>query len=103
MEKDFIKSSFCKICIIYLGYSDVVTPDFSDKEERERFKYALLHPDYGLSVYITMIDQVQYIVLRSSEVDLQVFLDEITSFGKDSQNRLDLDANTVEKLLNNEL
>ena len=49
--------------------------------DRQRFQYALLHPKYGLCVYIfNPVGTVGggYIILRSDDVDLSSFLNELS-------------------------
>lgn len=54
---------------------DAVNGMLADRHKKKMFTDLICHPKYGLPVYVV---QNQYIVLRSGEVDLDLFLEEIS-------------------------
>ena len=85
-----------------LGMIQYVTGTCS-RYDRQRFQYALLHPKYGLCVYIINPPQCEsgYIVLRSDDVDLSSFFVYLSDVlvEKPTHDKLLLTKETVQLLL----
>lgn len=90
---------------LFNGFNTEYVPIITDDAAR-RFKHALLHPKFGLCVYIINPEKVDggYIVLRSDDVDLSFFWahfsDDISKLKSCSKgNRFELDKETLQMLL----
>ena len=88
---------------LYLGYDTEYVTGTCSRYDRQRFQYALLHPKYGLCVYIINPPQCDsgYIVLRSDDVDLSSFFVHLSDVlvEKLKRDRLLLTKETVQLLL----
>jgi hypothetical protein len=64
------------------------------------FKDLLCHPKHGLAVYIIAN---QFILLKSRETDLEIFIEELVKHSHDekSENRLNVTPELVDDLLKN--
>lgn len=91
---------------LFLSYDTDNVSDTKNINDRQRFKHALLHPKYGLCVYIfNPVGTVGggYIILRSDDVDLSSFLNELSSDinkKKTNQKAFVLTKEIVQMLLN---
>ncbi len=82
---------------LFRGYNrDGMYEDCNTKNARKRFKELLVHPKYGLSVYII---GDKFIVLKSNEADLELFFE--AAFNEKSQEfeRFLVDCTFVQELM----
>ena len=74
VQQSFVK--FDEAFALFLSFHEnSVREMLVDRQRKKNFIDLLCHPKYGLPVYIV---QNQYILLRSGEVDLDLFLQEIS-------------------------
>ena len=70
-------------------------------DQRKRFKELLLHPEFGLCVYVIAFESKQWIILRSDDLDLEEFFKELLQereADKKSPNRFDLNKENFQNL-----
>ena len=68
-------------------------------DQRKRFKELLLHPEFGLCVYVISFRSNQWITLRSDDLDFEEFFIElIEKANEGSTNRFDLNKENFQNL-----
>ena len=84
---------------LYLGYCDSIGQKINP-DVKKRFKELLLHPDFGLCVYIVKIKECRFIVLKADDVHLEDFYSQIADNFTDSpDSRIDLNKEKVKAQL----
>ena len=63
---------------LFLSYSTNGRTGVKDTNKKKHFKELLLHPKFGLCVQIITINEKQFVVLRSDDVDLEDFFLQIS-------------------------
>jgi len=101
-EKTVGYLSFNDAYDIFLGYFPDNDPNLliNDRLKRQQFKELLLHPTFGLSVYILEINNKRYIVLRPDNYDLDYFFEDIIVSLKEKKEK-EITRNTIANILNN--
>ena len=89
---------------LFLGFQPGKSMENTTSNDRKSFKELLCHPEYGLCVYIAYVAKADtyYIVLRSDDVDMAHFLEELLQdvTRNASPERVTLDNEIVYALLN---
>ncbi len=84
---------------LYLSYCTYGEASVKDCDQKKRFKELLLHPEFGLCVYIVSLKEKQYIVLRADEIDLDDFFLDLSANDKcEKSSRFILDRDSVKAL-----
>ena len=85
---------------LFLGYCTFGSTNIKDTDKKKHFKEMLLHPNYGLCVYL--VDTLKgnlFVILRSDDVDLEDFYLHLYESGIDMPaSRFVLDKETVQAL-----
>lgn len=96
---------FAEALELFLGFDTDYVPGTRTTNDTQRFQHALLHPKYGLSVYLfnPIRGDGGYIIAKSNEIDLSAFLvcfgDEISEVTP-KEKRLELNRENIQSLLN---
>ena len=73
---------FYEAFAVFLSFHPGLTAEsLKDTNRQKVFKELLCHPKHGLSVYVSS----KYILLRSSDVDLELFIEDIVSSNDNSE------------------
>ena len=87
----------------YLGYQTGFIPGSAMRDDKTRFRDAILHPVYGLRVHVLTnpSDEKRYVVLTPDNIDLDCFYGNLLSSNKNDKvdERLSLDQNSVSKII----
>ena len=107
LQANYLKSfmSFDDAFELFLGFQPGKSMENTTSSDRKSFKELLCHPEYGLCVYIVYVDKADryYIVLRSDDVDMAHFIEELLQVGVTgnvSRERVTLNNETVHALIN---
>ena len=90
IEKSSSFMTFTEGYLIFLGFSyeQNITMLVNDRHIKKHFRELLLHPKYGLCVYIVKHLQTEYILLRPDSCDYEGFVAEV--FSKEKGNEIEL-------------
>lgn len=85
---------------LYLSYCTYGEASVKDCDQKKRFKELLLHPEFGLCVYIVSLKGKKYIILRADETDLDDFFLHLSTNVNtcEKTSRFILDRDTVRAL-----
>ena len=86
---------------LYKSYSSLPHGgvNIKTRDQRKRFKELLLHPEFGLCVYVISFKSNQWIVLRPDDLDLEEFFLELIHKDDDIQtNRFELNKENFQNL-----
>ena len=91
---------FYEAFAVFLSFHPGLTAEsLKDTNRQEVFKELLCHPKHGLSVYVSS----KYILLRSSDVDLELFIEDIVSSNDNSEveeSRIIISRDFLQDMLN---
>ena len=83
---------------LYVAYNTVKDSAIVTEDERTRFRELLLHPEFGLCVYLVKVGGNHWIVLRPDDLDLEDFFLHLSKMEPSNSDRFDLNKENLQKL-----